>query len=373
MKTFFSWVLQLIVVAALGYGAFIYFTKQPVEGPTGSEDSAVVEATLTLQIATLEPVTVTPEYTSLAMVEEWQSSTLATQAAGRVIWTCACFEEGQVVEAGTRLLSIDATSYNRDVVERQKDLGNAVANLTEAEAETEQARENYARLDLGEPNDIALKIPERNAARLAVTAAEAALAIAQDKLDETNVIAPYSGLISAVGVTTGDLIGNGANLGTIIGTDVFRVRFPILENQLPLAQIGAEIRIETTTLPVIVKTGIVRAIDVNIDAATRLNSVIVAVQNPLEDEVLRIGRFVNGVFIGQPVENVFAVPLIALDNEMNYFQVGPDSRLIRTTATPVYRDFGAIYIDAGDIDTITIVTGNALGLRAGMLVQGYDE
>lgn len=372
MKTALSWILQLIIVAALGFAAVKYVRLPKPEKVTDTGE-VVVETAVTLPVETLTPQTIAREYVSLAKVEEWQSSTLATQASGRVIWTCECFEEGQAVEAGTRLLQIDPTPYNRDVLDRQKDLLNARAKLTEAEAETSQARENYARLDLGEPNDIALKLPELEAAKLAVTSAEAALDIANDKLAETDITAPYAGILSKVGATTGDLIGNGANLGTLVGTDVFMVRFPMLENQLALAEIGREIRIETTTQPVIVKTGVVKAIEIDIDQTTRLNSVIVAVEGPLLGDVLRIGRFVNGTFTGAPLVDVFAVPLVALDNEMNYYVVGSDDRLEQRHADPVYRDFGAVYLDAGAQDALRIVTGSVLGLRAGMLVRGYDK
>jgi RND family efflux transporter MFP subunit len=277
------------------------------------------------------------------------------------------------VGQGTALLRIDATSYQRDIVDREKDLSTARANYTTAQAETEQARENYARLDLGEPNDIVLKIPELTAARLAVESSEAALAIAERNLAETTVIAPYNGIISTTGVVLGDLVGNGANLGTLTGTELFRVRFPILESQIALAQVGSEITIETTTQPVISKIGIVKAIDIDIEADTRLNAVIVAVQAPLEGDILRLGRFVNGAFIGAPIEDVFAIPLNAVNNDGNYFLIGPDNRLIATTATPVYRDFQAIYVAAEGLAEIEIVVGNALGLRGGMLVQGYAQ
>lgn len=373
MKTAISWILQLLIIGALGFGA-VKFLKKTDDADSAPEQAiSVDEATLNLPIEVLTPLSVTPEYTSLAKVEEWQSSNLATTAAGRVIWVCDCFEEGLHVTAGTRLLQIDPISYNRDVVDREKDLVNARAKLTQAEAETQQARENYARLDLGEPSDIALKLPELEAATLVVTSAEAALAIARDKLSETNIVAPYTGIISKVGATTGDLISNGSNLGTLIGTDVFKVRFPILDSQLSLAKVGAEILVETTTQPMITKTGIIKAIDIGIDQSTRLNTVIVAIQTPTKGEVLRIGRFVNGTFAGTPVVNVFAVPLISLDNEMHFFQIGTDNRLIRTSVQPVYRDLNAVYIDAGSQSELRIVTGNALGLRDGMMAQGYEQ
>ncbi|MEE9427811.1 MAG: efflux RND transporter periplasmic adaptor subunit [Paracoccaceae bacterium] len=373
MKTALSWTAQFLIVAALGFAAFVFITKNADDSTASFDSTEIAEATLNLPVATLTPQSVTPQYVSLAKVEEWQSSTLGSQATGRVVWTCDCFEEGQMVTAGTRLLQIDATSYERDLVDREKDLGNTEADLIVAEIETVQARENYARLDLGEPNDIVLKIPELNAAKLAVLSSRAALTIAQKNLDETNIVAPFTGIISQVGALYGDLIGNGANLGTLVGTDVFRVRFPILENQLSLAQVGEDIAIETSTEPVITKTGIIKAIDIDIDQDTRLNSVIVSVQAPLDGAVLRLGRFVNGTFIGQPLSNVFAIPLIALDNESQYYQIGPDNRLIPVSAIALYRDFESVYVDAGDRANIQIVTGNAIGLREGMLVQGYEE
>lgn len=373
MKNALSWILQIIVVGALAFGAFKFLTKTEPQDEAVTATALAQEATLNLPVETLSPLDITPEYVSLAKVEEWQSSTLASEATGRVVWVCDCFEEGQYVEAGKSLLQIDNTSYTRDVVDREKDLVNARAGLLEAEADTEQARENYAALDLGEPNDIVLKLPELEAARLIVTSANAALEIAQNRLDETTIIAPYSGIISKTGATMGDLIGNGANLGTLVGTDQFLVRFPILENQLSLAQVGAEIQVETTTQPMFMKTGIIKSIDIDIDASTRLNSVLVAVQNPLEGDVLRLGRFVNGTFVGQTLSDVFAIPLIALDNEMQFFQIGEDQRLVATKVTPIYRDFTAVYIAADGRDTLNIVTGNVLGLREGMRVQGYQQ
>lgn len=373
MKTAANWILQLVIVAVLGYGAFVFFTKTNTDEGVEQAAPNTEEATLNLPVEILHPMAITPEYTSLAKVEEWQSSGLGTTASGRVVWVCECYEEGQVVEAGTRLLQIDTSLYKRDVINREKDLVNARTKAVQAEAEVTLARENYARLDLGAPSDIALKLPELEVARLAVDAAEAALSIARDQLAETDITAPFSGIISNAGVSVGDLVNNGANLGTLVGTETFRVRFPILENQLSLVNIGTEIHIETTTRPMIEKVGIVKAIDIDIDQTTRLNSVIVAVQSPLEGEVLRIGRFVNGTFVGTPIVDVFALPIIALDNEMYYYQLDQDNRLLRIKATPLYRDFRAVYIAADGLESLSIVTENVLGLRAGMLVQGYER
>lgn len=373
MKTIIGWIVQFLVVAALGFGVFLFLKQTGGETQSAIGAGRIEEATLNLPVINLTPQTVTPEYVSLAKVEEWQSSTLASQATGRVVSVCACFEEGQLVSQGTRLIQIDTASYEREIVDREKDLSNARADLVVAEVETEQARENYARLNLGEPNDIVLKIPELTAATLAVESADAALTIARKGLDETTVVAPFSGIITAAAVNQGDLVSNGANLGTIVGTNTFKVRFPILENQLSLARIGAEISVETTTDPMIRKTAIIKAIDIDIDQSTRLNSVIVAVQEPLEGEVLRLGRFVNGTFSSPPITNVFAIPLIALNNQTQFYEIGNDGRLMAVDTTPVYRDFRSIYVDAGDRDKVQIVSGNVLGLRTGMLVQGYEQ
>ncbi len=373
MKTFLSWVAQIAALVALGYGAFLFLTKTDDETTAQIDQPEAAAATLNLPVVTLEPVSVTPHYVSLGKVEAWQSSNLATQANGRIVWVCECFEEGAQVSAGQRLLQVDDTAYRRDVLEREKDLGNARAALVSARADTEQARENYARLDLGEPSDVVLKIPELNAAILAVSSAEAALEIAQTALAETVVTAPYRGVISAANVTVGDLVGASSNLGALVGTDRFRVRFPILETQLDLVRIGAQIDITTTTIPVITKAGRIEAIDIDIDSATRLNSVIVSMPDPLEGEAIRLGRFVNGTFSGPTLENLFAIPLTALDIEEQYYTLDDQNRLVPMAADPVYRDFGAVYIPAGEQTQLRIVTGNVLGLRAGMLVSGYSQ
>ena len=141
------------------------------------------------------------------------------------------FSEGQFVEAGTVMFSIEKAPY-------EVDLQKAQAQLTSAEAVFNEARRDWARVE----NlfvDGAISARERDQTQSRLESAEADVASAQATLEDvklrynyTEIKAPISGIASRESVSAGNLIRENDTLATIVSLDPIYVHFNVSEGDI---------------------------------------------------------------------------------------------------------------------------------------------
>lgn len=127
------------------------------------------------------------------------------------------FQEGQDVEAGQVLFEIDPKPF-------QAELDRAVAQVGQAEAQSENAATEFTRLDRlrasggGSEKEYQDARYNKMSAAAAVAAAKAAAESARLNLGWTKVTAPIKGRISRKFITPGNLITGGTASGTLLTT-----------------------------------------------------------------------------------------------------------------------------------------------------------
>jgi RND family efflux transporter MFP subunit len=127
------------------------------------------------------------------------------------------FQEGQFVDEGQVLFEIDPKPY-------QAELDKAVAQVGQAEAQSENAATEFTRLERlragggGSEKEYQDARYNKMSAAAAVAAAKAAAESARLNLDWTKVTAPIRGRISRKIVTQGNLITGGTASGTLLTT-----------------------------------------------------------------------------------------------------------------------------------------------------------
>ncbi len=144
------------------------------------------------------------------------------------------FDEGQLVEAGTVMFSIEKAPY-------EVDLQKAQAELTSAEAVFNEARRDWARVE----NlfvDGAISARERDQTQSRLEAAEADMQSAQASYEDvqlrynyTEIVAPISGVASRESVSVGNLISENDTLATIVSLDPIYVHFNVNESDIAAA------------------------------------------------------------------------------------------------------------------------------------------
>lgn len=127
------------------------------------------------------------------------------------------FEEGELVEAGDLLVSLDARPFQADLSQRHAERAEAEVRLALAESEAARVEPLVDRR--------AVSIEEVEQRRRAVETARAELAAATARFDRarldlefTRVLAPVAGRVGRALVTRGNLIGGGGGDSTVLTT-----------------------------------------------------------------------------------------------------------------------------------------------------------
>lgn len=247
------------------------------------------------------------------------------------------YSEGEFVEAGELLFTIDPSLYKARVQQRKAQLQKAQANL-------EQAREVWQRVsNLYQANAVSEARRDEAYAKLqtaqaAVALAKANLEAARIKLDYTTVEAPLGGVTSLEEVDVGALISRGTVLTTITQVDPVHVLFAVpaedaLMGEKPLAAVvrrvdaGEEVTDAATRDVTLImpsgepygQTGFIDFAQSTIDPNTGTVRLRAVFDN--SDRELVPGRFVSVRMLLEKRENAVVIPNKAIADSQIQTQV----------------------------------------------------
>jgi RND family efflux transporter MFP subunit len=172
-----------------------------------------------------------------------------------------------------------------DPVDRRLAVEEAEASLREAEA---RYREQLL-FDRDLPEDV--RRERESAARLksGLDRAEIQLQKARLDLDRTNVRAPFAGRLASIRVVPGQLVGQGAELMTVMDLDPIKVQVQVLEGELAHLAPGGRAEVRFSAFPDEVFEGVIETINPLVEEQTRTARVTVTVDNPR-------GRILPGMY-----------------------------------------------------------------------------
>ncbi len=251
---------------------------------------------------------------------------LVPQVGGKIVYVSPNFLEGGIFKRGETLVRIDPADYEVAVIRAEAQVAQAEQVLAREIAEGEVARQDYAELGRGEPSPLALRLPQRQQAEAALTAARADLENAKLQLTRTSVVAPFSGRVRTKTSDVGQFVTPGARLGQIFSTDIVEVRLPLTDEDLskldlPLAYVAeSKEAAPLVTLSTVIggqyqewQARIMRT-DAAYDRQTRALFAIAEVQDPYGEGAsqngvpLAPGLFVDAAVTGRRLENVIVIP-----------------------------------------------------------------
>ena len=142
------------------------------------------------------------------------------------------FVEGDIVEVGDVLYTIDARPYEAALAAAEARLQSAIATQSLAEIELERARTLLAR-EVGPEAEVQRRTGDYQRVVAEVALARAELRQSALDLEFTEIVAPISGRISRSNVDVGDLVIAGQNggptLATIVSVDPIEFEFTVSE------------------------------------------------------------------------------------------------------------------------------------------------
>ena len=214
--------------------------------------------------------------------------------------------EGEAVRAGQLLARFEEEDQAGEARSARADVAAARSELGTAEWNLEQTRELYQQ---GAVPQRDLRLAEQGvvAARARLTAAESRLQSTGNRLTETRVVAPASGIVERRLVNPGERVSRGATLFTLVHGDVLELTGAVPERSAARVRVGQTVRFTADGRSF---EGRVARVNPSVDPATRAVNVYVQIPNP--GGALKAGTFATGRIVSRLVSDALVVPMSAI-------------------------------------------------------------
>lgn len=340
-------VLLAAVAAGLAAGAalgvFVPRWLAPGAAPaqTTAKPQAAPAAPVRVEVATVKEIPFARGLSAVGSLRSDESVVLRPEVAGRI--QSIDFKEGQPVTRGQTLIRLD------DSVPRAE-LAQARANLTLAQSHFRRA------VELQGKGFVSQQARDESASTLKVQ--EAAVALAQARLDKMTISAPFGGIAGLRSVSVGDYVNQGQDLAPLEAIDPLKVDFRVPEMYLSKVGVGQQLTLRLDALPGQERQGLVYAVSPLVDAGGR--SILLRATVANKDAVLRPGMFARVQLLFNQ-DKALVVPEAALSpsGETQYVYRIKDGRAERREVTIGERREGRVEILTG------VAAGDAL-VVAGM-------
>ena len=231
----------------------------------------------------------------------WVETDLVAQVSGPV--SSLHVEEGHFVSRGDTILQIDAESYHLAYLQAKDQMTRSLREYAAiALSSSQMKRGQLLRNDVEATVDTA-DINDRDALALfadhspkqwiasttGLTRNRLEVRKAELDLEHTVIKAPFDAYITQVEVSRGGMVVQGRTLMRLIALDPLRLDVPILESELRLVQLGAQVAIRPHAFPGEQVTGIIKAISPVVDAESGTCSIHIEIDNP--DHRIKPGMF----------------------------------------------------------------------------------
>jgi membrane fusion protein, multidrug efflux system len=315
-----------------------------------AEDSK--SATVPVEAAKVTAAPLSEQVTAIGTLLSDEAVTVSSEIPGRL--KEIHFQEGQPVEKGAPLFTLDDSVYR--------------AQLDDAEAKLKLAEQTNQRTSTLFSNKYATaQSADEATSNLAVSTAATELARVQ--LEKTRIVAPFSGIVGLRHVSVGEYITAGQALVNLEAIDPVKADFRVPEKFLPAIRVGQTIRIKVDAFPDASFEGKVYAIDPKLDVSGR--SLLVRALVPNTDQRLRPGLFARVTVVLQLKEDALTVPEQAIvpqgDSQFVYRIVDGKAKLTKVV-TGTRRE-GRVEIVEGLAAGDEVVTAGQLKIRDGSAVS----
>jgi membrane fusion protein, multidrug efflux system len=319
------------------------------KGQNKAEASAKQEAPQPVEVRTAaaETRTIDKTISVTGSLQPDESVNMSFEVPGRISRVLVDF--GQNVRQGQVLAELDRQELNLQVERAKASLAQALARIglepgqenvrpettpaiRQAQAQMEDARskfENAAKLvktgDIAQERytELEKQFRARQAAYEAsrddvrtqlanVQALQAEVKLAQKRLGDTQIRAPYNGAVTAKLVSEGQYVKDNTPVLTIVKSDPLRLRVEVPEAATAAVRPGSTLTFHTDAAPGITFSAVVRQLNPSLDAENRTLTAEARLSKP--DPRLRPGMFVQVDLVLQKNNEIVVVPQQAVYN-----------------------------------------------------------
>ncbi|MDI1272081.1 efflux RND transporter periplasmic adaptor subunit [Polaromonas sp.] len=351
-------------VAALAVAAYFLWPSGEPAATAKNTGKSSVKPALTVSVAQPTPTSLPITLNANGNIVAWQEAVIGSESSGLRL-TQVLVNVGDTVQAGQLLARFSGDSVQADVAQ-------ARASLVEAQATALDAASNAARARTLQDSG-ALSTQQINQYTTAEQTAKARVAAAQAVLDaqqlrgnNTRVVAPDSGVISARSATVGAVVGSGTELFRLIRGGRLEWRAEVTSNEVTRIKPGATALVTAASGEKV--RGTVRMVAPTVDPLTR--NALVYVDLPRNPGV-KAGMYAQGEFALGSV-NALTLPqqaLVLRDGFSYAMRIEPDNKVVQVKLQTGRRLGDAVEIVQGAKPEERYVAVGAAFLADGDTVQ----
>lgn len=292
MKTFFRITLiSSLTVALLGGTIWTLFAKR--DDARRQAADALRTIAPSVEVMTVEPHTLAQALDAVGKAEPSAEAAVVAENPGRI--TALYMQEGRTVSRGQVVAETDAELKR--------------ITLESAESSLRQAERTLARLEKLKAENNTTEAEWENAL-YNVEQARANVASAKQRIHDSKIFAPISGVVTRRNVEHGSVIQPGQVLAQLSNIATLKVTVPLSEQDIIKIKNGQPAKVTFDALPAKSSTGRVANIAVVADEAGRFD-VEVTVNNPASG-LIRSGMSARVQFGHAARRNVVTIPKTAL-------------------------------------------------------------
>jgi len=284
-----------------------------------------------VQILKIKGQTLPRKVETVGRIAPNRQLTITSQVPGIIANYAA--NQGDLVKREQLLVHIDPIDYELACEEAQANLTAVKAQVYSATKAFERSKSLLPRKVISQDN-----YEKAEAAYKAALAQEAralvGIKVAEERLKKTKIYAPFSGVIAMRYIETGQMIGAGVPLMSLVDLNPVRVKTNLTEQDYIRIKRGdrAEVRVEA--YPSLIFTGRIDRIAVSSDPGTNTFGVEVLLDNP--DLVLKAGFSVRVSMVTQPLTNVILIPqssILYRENGADVYVIDGDQKAVKRSVT----------------------------------------
>ena len=348
-------------VAVLSVGAAWVLVAHAADDKSAKTTAAAATSSkpaLTVTATVAQSSSLSTALSANGSIAPWQEAIVGAESNGMRLAEVRV-NVGDVVKRGQVLATFVPDMVQADLAQSKAMVAEAEANLADAVANAQRARDLQASGALSAQQINQLLTAERTAqARL--DALRAAAQMQQLRLAQAQVLAPDSGVISARSATVGAVVPAGMELFRLIRQGRLEWRAEVAASELAQIKPGQAVRVTAAGAATV--AGKVRMLAPTVDPNTRNGIVYVDLPQP---GTAKAGMFARGEFeTGSSNGLTLPQSAVLLRDGFSYvFRLGADSKVVQTKVT-VGRRVGDRIEVTGGLDASSRVVASGGGFLA---------
>ncbi|WP_298445268.1 efflux RND transporter periplasmic adaptor subunit [uncultured Ferrimonas sp.] len=306
---------------------------------------------------------------------------LTAQSSGQVLQLTDAFASGNLVSQGQLLAKLEDSQYRQAVSDANKAVADAQLALLEEQRQGQQALLEWQRSGLtGQPDSsLVLRQPQLTVAKAALAQAQQQLASAQVDLANTEIRAPFNGLVVSRDIQLGSYLQQGGSVATLYSTDQSEIKVPLSQQQW---QALGGVALGTDAIVPLISSdgskqwqGYAARIEQHLSQTDRQRSLVVVVDKPLEQpQPLFAGEFVRATIRGHNDQALWRLPATAVSQANQLWLLQANNTIAPVAAQQAFSDQHYVYLHPSAASgSAEVVLRPLNSYLSGMLVNPVQE